>query len=185
MIFCMKININIFYKLVVSVLLVIARHAESTQNKFAKSLQYLKNKVRYEPLSLWNPNKSFSSFDCLCCISSFLFQVTVALREKWPNMEFFWSVFSCIWTEYGNLRRKSLYSVQIRENTDQKIPYLDTFRTWNNYSQKFCKTLCWDHPGINFGKKNNWIVFPLSVYMYCNKQQQRLSLNCSKCLYSL
>ena len=48
MIFCMKIN-NIFYKLVVSVLLVIARHAESTQNnKFAKSLQYLKNKVRDE-----------------------------------------------------------------------------------------------------------------------------------------
>ena len=32
---------------------------------------------------------------------------------------FFWSVFSRIWTE--------LYSVRMRENTDQKTPYLDTF----------------------------------------------------------
>ena len=30
------------------------------------------------------------------------------LREKCSNMEFFWSVFSCIWTEYGKIRaRKS------------------------------------------------------------------------------
>ena len=33
---------------------------------------------------------------------------------------FFWSVFSHIWTKYGDLRSKSLYSVQIRENTDQR-----------------------------------------------------------------
>ena len=32
----------------------------------------------------------------------------------------FWSVFFCIWTEYGNLRSKSPYLVQIQENTDQK-----------------------------------------------------------------
>ena len=32
MIFCMKININVFYKLVVTFLLVIARHAQSTEN---------------------------------------------------------------------------------------------------------------------------------------------------------
>ena len=25
------------------------------------------------------------------------------LREKCPNTEIFWSVFSCIWTEYGDL----------------------------------------------------------------------------------
>ena len=42
MIFCMKINIKIFYKLVVSFLLVMVRHAQSTQNmKFEISLQYL------------------------------------------------------------------------------------------------------------------------------------------------
>ena len=33
---------------------------------------------------------------------------------------FFWSVFSRTWTEYRYLLRKSLYSVQIRENRDQK-----------------------------------------------------------------
>ena len=30
----------------------------------------------------------------------------------------FWSVFSRIWTEYGDLRIKSPYSVGMRENTD-------------------------------------------------------------------
>ena len=33
---------------------------------------------------------------------------------------FLWSVFSCVRTEYGDLRSKSLYSVQIQEITDQK-----------------------------------------------------------------
>ena len=33
---------------------------------------------------------------------------------------FFWSVFSRIRTEYGDLRFKSTYSVRIQENTDQK-----------------------------------------------------------------
>ena len=47
--FCMKINIKVFYKLVVLFLLVIARHAQSTQNyKFVISLQYLKKEGRDE-----------------------------------------------------------------------------------------------------------------------------------------
>ena len=33
---------------------------------------------------------------------------------------FFWSVFSCMHTEYADLPSKSLYSVWIQENTDQK-----------------------------------------------------------------
>ena len=33
---------------------------------------------------------------------------------------FFWSIFFCIWLEYEDLLRKSLYSVGIRENMDQK-----------------------------------------------------------------
>ena len=33
---------------------------------------------------------------------------------------YFWPVFSCIRTEYGDLRSKSLYLVRIQENTDQK-----------------------------------------------------------------
>ena len=44
------------------------------------------------------------------------------LREECPTKYrvFFWSVFSRIWTEYGDLLRKSPYSVQLCENTDQK-----------------------------------------------------------------
>ena len=38
---------------------------------------------------------------------------------------FFWSVFSRIWAEYGDLRSKSPYSVQMRENAG-KTPYLDS-----------------------------------------------------------
>ena len=42
------------------------------------------------------------------------------MREKSPYSEFFWSVFSSIRTEYGQIPRISSYSVQIQENMDQK-----------------------------------------------------------------
>ena len=57
------------------------------------------------------------------------------LREKCPYSEFFWSLFSSIWTEYGDtgphfpafglnmeILRISPYLVRMRENTDQKSP---------------------------------------------------------------
>ena len=43
---------------------------------------------------------------------------------------FVWSVFSYIQTEYGELLRKSPYSVQIQENTDQK-----KLRIWRLFTQ--------------------------------------------------
>ena len=43
---------------------------------------------------------------------------------------FFWSIFSCIRTEYGDLFRKSPYSVWIQENTDQKKS-----RIWTLFTQ--------------------------------------------------
>ena len=45
---------------------------------------------------------------------------SASLCKKWPYSEFFWSAFSCIRTEYGNLQSKSPYSVRMRENADQK-----------------------------------------------------------------
>ena len=61
---------------------------------------------------------------------------------------FFWSVSSHIWTEYGDLRGKSQYSVRIRENTDQKKLRLWTLftqwqsvaflKTGHDFSQTFC-----------------------------------------------
>ena len=43
-----------------------------------------------------------------------------ALCEKCPYSVFFWSVFSCIRTKYGEIQSISPYSVRLRENTDQK-----------------------------------------------------------------
>ena len=50
-----------------------------------------------------------------------------ALREKCLYSELFWSVFSSIWTEYGEIRSISPYSDQMLKNTDQNIPNADTF----------------------------------------------------------
>ena len=48
--------------------------------------------------------------------------------KSFQIQSFFWSVFSCIWTEYGDLLRKSPYSVRTQENTGlEKTPYLETF----------------------------------------------------------
>ena len=47
--------------------------------------------------------------------------LTFGLHEKRPYLEFFWSVFSRIQTEYEEIRSISPYSVQMPENTDQKI----------------------------------------------------------------
>ena len=56
-------------------------------------------------------------------ILMFLFLVTKkkSLRKKCPDSEFFRFVISCIWTEYQDLLIKSLYSVRMWENTDEKI----------------------------------------------------------------
>ena len=43
----------------------------------------------------------------------------------------FWSVFSCIQIEYGDLPSNSPYSVQIQENTDEKLLCIwAIFRQW-------------------------------------------------------
>ena len=41
-------------------------------------------------------------------------------HEKYSNAEFFWSVFSRIRSEYGDLLRESPYSLRMWGNTDQK-----------------------------------------------------------------
>ena len=41
-------------------------------------------------------------------------------REKCPYSEFFWSAFSLIRTEHGEILRILPYSVQLQENTDQQ-----------------------------------------------------------------
>ena len=54
------------------------------------------------------------------CLSEFYFNMPNAtLREKCLYSELFWSVFSGIRTEYGEILRISPYSVRMPENTDQ------------------------------------------------------------------
>ena len=43
----------------------------------------------------------------------------LALREKRPYSELFWSVFFHLRTEYEDILRISPYSIQMRENADQ------------------------------------------------------------------
>ena len=45
--------------------------------------------------------------------------LSLSLRKKCPYAELFWSLFSRIRTEYGEIQRISPYSVQMRENVDQ------------------------------------------------------------------
>ena len=48
---------------------------------------------------------------------------SVALHEKCLYSEFFWSVFSHIWTEYGKIRIQSKYG----KIQTKKTPITDTF----------------------------------------------------------
>ena len=65
--------------------------------------------------------KSLMENFIFCAVVGLFLKIFLKLHEKCPNTEFFWSVFSRIWTEYGHLLCKSLYSPYMRENTDQKI----------------------------------------------------------------
>ena len=56
-------------------------------------------------------------------LEEFLKFLRITLCEKCPYSELFWSTYSCIQSEYGEIRSISLsispYSVQIRKNADQ------------------------------------------------------------------
>ena len=43
----------------------------------------------------------------------------LALRKRCPYSELFWSTFSHIWNEYGEILRYSPYSVRMPENANQ------------------------------------------------------------------
>ena len=53
--------------------------------------------------------------------TSIYFADSLSLCKKCSHLEFFWSVFSHVRTGYWEILLISPYSVQMRENTDQKI----------------------------------------------------------------
>ena len=63
---------------------------------------------------------------------------------------FSWSLFSCIWAEYGDLRGQSSYLFQIQENKDQK-----KLRIWTIFTQ----WLLFDKSIIVINKCNHSKVF--------------------------
>ena len=59
-----------------------------------------------------------TAFSVISVVSG-ISELTWPLREKGPNVDIFWYVFSCIWTEYRHLLCKPPYSVQIQQNRNQ------------------------------------------------------------------
>ena len=73
----------------------------------------------------------------------YIFHYYITLREKCQIRSNFWSLFSLIRTEYGEILCISPYSVRMRESTDQKllriwtlhavISYMFFFLVYENY----------------------------------------------------
>ena len=61
----------------------------------------------------------FTKKKCLKDCEKLLFNKDHSVKSV-QIRSYFWSFFSCIRTEYGDLRSKSSYSVRIQENTEQK-----------------------------------------------------------------
>ena len=101
-----------------------------------KTIQCSGEKFHYNPTTLsgiikkWfkgRREREYTPFLFLRLMSGLQLTVTITdksktteLRKKCPYLEFFWPTFSRIWNEYGEIRSISSYSVQMRENTDQK-----------------------------------------------------------------
>ena len=60
--------------------------------------------------------------------------ISFSLCEKCPYSELFWSTFSRIWTEYGEIRSISPYSVLMRENPDENNS------EYNHFLHSICHT---------------------------------------------
>ena len=77
-------------------------------NSFAPKKTPLAQKMKF----------SFKDFHGFLRVCSHLLKKP-SQRKKCPCSELFWSAFSRIRTEYGEIRRISPYSVQMRKNEDQ------------------------------------------------------------------
>ena len=71
------------------------------------------------------------------------------LREKCPYLEFFWSIFSRIWTEYGEISVTpytpylSVFSLNTIKYEPEKTPNTDTFHAvlvWSWVTISFCQS---------------------------------------------
>ena len=87
-----------------------------------KIMQFLPNSLHTENFPFLSNPVPYPEYFYLS-ISSFLVSLTAPNKLCVKSVQirsYFWSVFSCIWTECGYLWSKSPYSFRIQENTDQK-----------------------------------------------------------------
>ena len=106
----------------------------------------------------------------------------IALREKYS--ELLWSAFSRIWTEYGEIRSISPYSVRMRENTDQNHSECGQFScssSFRSFLDKIIFSLCLrqifaiHHPEIlNLLKKRKNMVIKCIHLIICQINLKQL-----------
>ena len=78
-------------------------------------------------------------------LSSSQFNKKMDCMKSVQIRSFFWSLFSCIRTKYGDLRSKPPYSVPIQENTNQKKLLIWTLFTqwWKTFRKKMENWVYW------------------------------------------
>ena len=90
-----------------------------------------KRHFSFANLIFWMP----SFLDHRCLKMNFYYNIALNLLQCVKSVQirsFFWSVFSRIRTEYGEILRVSPYSFRIHKNTDQK-----KLRIWTLFTQFF------------------------------------------------
>ena len=90
-------------------------------------------------MSFWDKISRSHIFDKIAFL---LKNVNPTLNKKCPYSELFWSAFSRIRTEYGEIRSISPYSVQMRENADQNNSEYGHFSRNPHYTKSslsFCR----------------------------------------------
>ena len=63
----------------------------------------------------------------LLCSSKLKLPEGAPLRERWPYLEFFWSVFFRIWTEYQKLQYLSIFIPNAEKYRPEKLQILRLF----------------------------------------------------------
>ena len=111
---------------------------ESLNPQFAGSVKPVKNEPRKALCSFCLKTISLSNMGKQALVTwivrsiknlALLLALNIHCVKKVQIRSFFWSLFSCIRTKYGDLRSKSLYSVRIQENSGQKKLRIWTLHT--------------------------------------------------------
>ena len=89
---------------------------ENTDQKKLRIWTFFTQCIHYSSSTYLINMSIFLLWFCL----TFLFCCYLHCVKSVQIQSYFWSVFSCIRTKYGELLRKSSYSVRIQENTEQK-----------------------------------------------------------------